>query len=77
MISVMLKKCWFQSLPSGCSASGPPCVEDHRKGYRAAYLPVELAGVGTEVEVEVLGERIIAQVTATLLVDPTGAKLRA
>jgi glycine cleavage system aminomethyltransferase T len=41
------------------------------------YLPVELAGVGTEVEVEVPGERIIAQVTATLLVDPTGAKLRA
>ena len=41
------------------------------------YLPIDLGRVGTEVEVEVLGERISARVTATPLVDPKGDKLQA
>lgn len=42
-----------------------------------AYLPLELARPGTELEVEVLGRRVPARVAATPLVDPKGEKLRA
>jgi len=41
------------------------------------YLPLDLATAGTEMEVEVLGERIDARVAETPLVDPAGEKLRA
>jgi glycine cleavage system aminomethyltransferase T len=40
------------------------------------YLPVDLAGAGTKLEVEVLGDRISAQVVETPLIDPKGEKLR-
>lgn len=42
-----------------------------------AYLPVELAGPGTRVEVEVLGERRPAEVVTGPLYDPAGERLRA
>jgi glycine cleavage system T protein len=47
------------------------------KDIGLVYLSVELARVGTEVEVETLGERISARVTVTPLVDLKGEKLRA
>jgi hypothetical protein len=41
------------------------------------YLSLDLAKAGTRLEVEVLGERVSAQVAETPLVDPKGEKLRA
>jgi dimethylglycine oxidase len=40
------------------------------------YLPAELASEGTSVEIEYLGERYAATVTAEPLVDPKGERLR-
>lgn len=40
------------------------------------YLPSEFTGIGTKLEVEVLGERLPAVVTALPLVDPEGKKLK-
>jgi 4-methylaminobutanoate oxidase (formaldehyde-forming) len=42
-----------------------------------AYLPAELSGVDTEVEVEVFGARVPGVVAAEPLYDPSGAKIRA
>lgn len=42
-----------------------------------AYLPLELAQVGTELAVEVLGEARPARVVASPLFDPAGERLRA
>ena len=47
------------------------------KDIGLVYLPPELAGAGTELEVEVLGENIKARVAETPLIDPRGEKLRA
>jgi glycine cleavage system T protein len=41
------------------------------------YLPLELSKAGTSLEVEILGERIPAQVAGLPLVDPAGEKIRA
>jgi len=41
------------------------------------YLPLELSKAGTSLDVEILGERIPAQVAALPLVDPKGEKIRA
>ena len=41
------------------------------------YLPLDLATAGNELEVEVLGERIMANTTDLPLVDPKGEKIRA
>jgi len=41
------------------------------------YLPLELAGAGTELEVQVMGERVAATVADLPLVDPKGEKIRA
>ena len=46
------------------------------KDIGMVYLPVDLAGAGTKLEVEVLGDRISAQVVETPLVDPKGEKLQ-
>ncbi len=43
-------------------------------GY--VYLPLELAGVGTTLDVEMFGERIHAQVAPDVLHDPKGERLR-
>jgi 4-methylaminobutanoate oxidase (formaldehyde-forming) len=40
------------------------------------YLPWELAGAGTELEVQVMGERVTATVADLPLVDPRGLKLK-
>jgi dimethylglycine dehydrogenase len=42
-----------------------------------AYLPIEQVADGTEVEVEILGERRSAQVVGDALYDPSGERLRA
>jgi 4-methylaminobutanoate oxidase (formaldehyde-forming) len=47
------------------------------KDIGLVYLPVELAKAGTELEVEILGERVKAQVAELPLVDPKGEKIRA
>jgi 4-methylaminobutanoate oxidase (formaldehyde-forming) len=47
------------------------------KDIGLVYLPLDLAKAGVEVEVEVFGERIRAQVAATRLFDPKGERLRA
>ncbi len=47
------------------------------KDIGLVYLPLDLAEAGTRLEVEVLGERVSAQVAETPLVDPKGEKLRA
>ncbi|MBW2441922.1 MAG: aminomethyl transferase family protein, partial [Deltaproteobacteria bacterium] len=41
------------------------------------YLPLELAVAGTELEVQVMDERVKATVAELPLVDPTGLKIRA
>jgi len=43
-------------------------------GY--VYLPLALTGVGTPLEVEVFGQRAIAEVAPTVLYDPEGTRLR-
>ena len=47
------------------------------KDIGLVYLPPELAKAGTVLEVEILGERVKAQVADLPLVDPTGEKIRA
>jgi 4-methylaminobutanoate oxidase (formaldehyde-forming) len=47
------------------------------KDIGLVYLPPDLAKAGTTLEVEVLGERITAQVAELPLVDPKGVKIRA
>jgi glycine cleavage system aminomethyltransferase T len=42
-----------------------------------AYLPLDHAAAGTELDVEILGERIPARVAREPLWDPTGARVRA
>jgi 4-methylaminobutanoate oxidase (formaldehyde-forming) len=41
-----------------------------------AYLPAESAAVGTEVDVEVFGERVGAVVSSEPLFDPAGSRIR-
>ena len=48
-----------------------------KKNILYAYLPIELAKAGSRVEVELIEGRRIAEVTATVLYDPKGEKLRA
>jgi 4-methylaminobutanoate oxidase (formaldehyde-forming) len=47
------------------------------KNILYAYLPVELAKAGTHLEVELIEGRYQAEVTANILVDPRGERLRA
>jgi 4-methylaminobutanoate oxidase (formaldehyde-forming) len=42
-----------------------------------AYLPSELAAPGTQVEVEIFGERVAAEVASEPLYDPDGSRIRA
>jgi 4-methylaminobutanoate oxidase (formaldehyde-forming) len=46
------------------------------KDIGLVYLPLDLAEAGIRLEVEVLGERVSAQVAETPLVDPKGKRLR-
>jgi glycine cleavage system aminomethyltransferase T len=41
-----------------------------------AYLPLELARTGTQLEVELFGERVRAEVGPDVLYDPQGVRLR-
>jgi len=43
-------------------------------GY--VYLPLDLTGVRTRLEVEVFGQRCAAEVAPDVLYDPDGARLR-
>jgi glycine cleavage system aminomethyltransferase T/glycine/D-amino acid oxidase-like deaminating enzyme len=47
------------------------------RGIVYGYLPVDLAALGTAVEVEYFGERLAATVAAEPLWDPAGERLRA
>lgn len=47
------------------------------KNIGLAYLPLALAGVGTEVEIEVFGRRVRAAVASDTLHDPQHGRLRA
>ena len=40
------------------------------------YLPLDLAKPGTEVEVEIMGERVKAEVVLAPMVDPKGERIR-
>jgi len=46
------------------------------KNIGLGYLPMELSRQGTQLEVEVFGERIRAEVAADVLYDPEGIRLR-
>jgi 4-methylaminobutanoate oxidase (formaldehyde-forming) len=48
-----------------------------KKNILYAYLPLELSKAGSRVEVELLEGKYMAEVTATVLYDPKGEKLRA
>ncbi|MEP7133300.1 MAG: FAD-dependent oxidoreductase [Chloroflexota bacterium] len=48
-----------------------------KKNILYAYLPIELSKAGSRVEVELLEGKYMAEVTATVLYDPKGEKLRA
>jgi len=41
------------------------------------YLPIECAAVGTQLDVEILGERIEAVVEREPLYDPKGKRVKA
>jgi 4-methylaminobutanoate oxidase (formaldehyde-forming) len=41
-----------------------------------AYLPLELDSIGTELEIEAFGERVMAKVSRDTLYDPKGKNLR-
>ena len=45
------------------------------KNIVLSYLPLELADKGTQVEVEIFGERFLAEVAADVLYDPTNERL--
>jgi 4-methylaminobutanoate oxidase (formaldehyde-forming) len=45
------------------------------KNIATSYLPIDLAKQGTQVEVEVFGERFLAEVAADVLYDPAGERL--
>ena len=47
------------------------------KSIAFAYLPIEVAGSGTPVDVDVFGEWAPGQVAADQLYDPAGTKIRA
>ncbi|MGQ0668629.1 MAG: GcvT family protein [Actinomycetota bacterium] len=47
------------------------------KSIAYAYLPVELADIGTQLTVEVFGRRVDAEVAAEPLWDPRGERIRA
>jgi 4-methylaminobutanoate oxidase (formaldehyde-forming) len=47
-----------------------------RKNIGYVYLPPELAKPGTRVQVDVFGEMVPAEVTADVLYDPNGERLR-
>ncbi len=48
-----------------------------KKNILYAYLPAELSKASTRVEVELIEGKYSAEVTATVLYDPKGEKLRA
>jgi 4-methylaminobutanoate oxidase (formaldehyde-forming) len=48
-----------------------------KKNVLYAYLPIELAKPGKRVEVELIEGTYIAEVTASVLYDPKGEKLKA
>jgi 4-methylaminobutanoate oxidase (formaldehyde-forming) len=48
-----------------------------RRNIALAYLPLELAKVGTRMEVDVFDARVGIQVTPMVLHDPKGERLRA
>ncbi len=48
-----------------------------RKSIAYASVPLELSEVGTQLQVEVFGERVDAEVAAEPLYDPGGARIRA
>ena len=47
-----------------------------QKSIGYVYLPLELAQVGTPLEIEVFGERVRAEVAPDVLYDPQGERLR-
>jgi len=48
-----------------------------KKNIALAYLPLELAKVGTQLEIDIFGERYPAQVAPTALFDPKGERVKA
>lgn len=48
-----------------------------RKSIGFVYVPIELAAIGTPLEIELFGERFAAQVDADVLYDPKGERVRA
>jgi dimethylglycine oxidase len=47
------------------------------RGIVYGYLPLDLATIGTPVEVEYFGDRLAATIAAEPLWDPAGERLRA
>jgi 4-methylaminobutanoate oxidase (formaldehyde-forming) len=48
-----------------------------KKNIALAYLPLDLVKVGTQVKVDIFGQRVPAQVAPTALYDPKGERVRA
>ncbi len=48
-----------------------------KKNIVLAYLPLDLAKVGTKLEIDIFGERYPAQVVPTALFDPKGERVKA
>jgi glycine cleavage system aminomethyltransferase T len=69
---------------AGASAGQQPVGRVRSGGYgytvgtniALSYLPLDLAVLGTEVQVEIFGELIPAQVAPDALYDPRGRRLR-
>lgn len=48
-----------------------------KKNIALAYLPLDLAKVGTKLEIDIFGQRVPAEVAPTALYDPKGERVRA
>jgi glycine cleavage system aminomethyltransferase T len=47
-----------------------------KKNIALAYLPLDLAQAGTELEVDIFGQRAPAEVAPTILYDPKGDRIK-
>ena len=47
------------------------------KSIGLVYVPIDIAQLGTPLEIEIFGERFAAQIDADVLYDPKGERIRA
>ena len=66
---------WASSIPADAYVSSGGYGHTIERSIALAYLPVEHAAVGTELTIDVLGNRRAAVVSEQPLLDPAGERL--